>query len=387
MEILRGVAQFAVDMSDAAPRVLCVDDEPNVLAALSRTLEPTYSVTCATNAPAAIALLKRDEPFEVVISDMRMPDMDGAAFLTYVREHWPETVRVLLTGHADTESAIAAVNGGAIFRYLSKPCSEETLLTTMKRAVEKHHEARTERMLLETTLSATVKTLADILSLSSPWAFRRASLARSCVSHALSRLKWPLTWIYECAAALSQIGCIGVPEETLRRETAQRALTASEARMMEEQPETAYRLLRDIPRLDLVAEIVRYQMRAPPDDAALEVKRGSQLLHAALTVGPYLMRGNPMRKGLEALRESPHTVDRAIFEALADFRIDPGSVRAANIADLIPGWVLGENVSTTRGQLLLSKGHELSEAAIYTLRRLKNARMIVDPIYVQMHAV
>jgi len=104
-------------------------------------------------------------------------------------------------------------------------------------------------------------------------------------------------------------------------------------------------------------------------------------------VVPYLLRGNPIRRGLEALRESPHPVERSIVEALADFRVDAVTLRAANVSDLSPGYVLGENVATVKGQLLLTKGHELSEAAVYTLRRLKLARLIDDPIYVQLSAV
>jgi response regulator RpfG family c-di-GMP phosphodiesterase len=373
-------------MNESLPNILCVDDEPNLLSALRRTLEGDYTVRTAASGADAIAVMQAQGSFDLIISDMRMPGMDGATLLTYVREHWPDTMRILLTGYADTQSAMAAINSGEVFRFLTKPCPHDVLLRTVRLALARSHELKTERQLLETTVAATVKTLADILALASPMAFWRASLARSCVTHALAKLKWPQTWIYECAAALSQIGTIGVPEETLRRDTAQRALTAADARMLEELPDTAYRLLKEIPRLEKVAEIVRYQMREPPAGSSTEVVRGAQLLHAALTLVPYLLRGHPIRKGLDALRESSHRVDKTIVDALSDFRVDPGSSRASRIADLLPGWVLGENVSTVRGQLLLSKGHELTEAAIFTLRRLSAAHLIADPIYVQVNA-
>jgi DNA-binding NtrC family response regulator len=110
------------------PRVLCVDDEPNVLEGLRLHLERPYRLSTATGDAEGLAILERDGPCAIVISDMRMPKMDGAAFLGQVRQRFPDTVRMLLTGHADIDAAIAAVNEGQIFRFLSKPCPPAQLL-------------------------------------------------------------------------------------------------------------------------------------------------------------------------------------------------------------------------------------------------------------------
>ena len=120
-------------------RVLCVDDEPNVLAALSRTLQPFHDVVTATGAAAAIARLERGEAFHVVVSDLKMPEMDGVAFFGRVRQLSPDSVRVLLTGNADLSGAIAAVNEGQVFRFLVKPCASDALLRALAAAVEQQH--------------------------------------------------------------------------------------------------------------------------------------------------------------------------------------------------------------------------------------------------------
>ena len=91
-------------------RVLCVDDEPNVLEGLSLHLRRRYQVETATSGAAALEILQRGGETAVVMSDMRMPGMDGAAFLARARQTAPDTVRILLTGHADLNSAISAVN-------------------------------------------------------------------------------------------------------------------------------------------------------------------------------------------------------------------------------------------------------------------------------------
>src|SRR6266545_290994 len=118
------------------PRILCVDDEPNVLEGLSLHLRRRHEVWTATSGADALALLARDGPPEVIISDMRMPGMDGAVFLSKARQLYPETVRLLLTGQTDLMSAVSAVNQGQIFRFLTKPCAPADMLAAVASAVE-----------------------------------------------------------------------------------------------------------------------------------------------------------------------------------------------------------------------------------------------------------
>ncbi|MDA0191736.1 MAG: response regulator, partial [Proteobacteria bacterium] len=115
-----------VDEAPAAPwRLLCVDDEPNILSALRRLFrQGGYDVVVAGS--GAEGLLRMEEgSFDLVISDMRMPEMDGARFLEQVRRRWPDTVRILLTGYADISSTVEAINKGEIYRYLSKPWNDD----------------------------------------------------------------------------------------------------------------------------------------------------------------------------------------------------------------------------------------------------------------------
>src|SRR5690606_18712073 len=104
-------------MTELMPRILCVDDEPNVLAGLERTLFDDYDVTTANSGVEALEILAEEEPFAIIISDMRMPNMDGATFLAEARKLEPDTVRMLLTGYSDVEAAISAINDGQIFRF------------------------------------------------------------------------------------------------------------------------------------------------------------------------------------------------------------------------------------------------------------------------------
>ena len=119
----------------SAVKILCVDDEPNVLSALRRmfTLEGC-TISVADSGAAALQALA-DERFDVIISDMQMPEMNGAQLLQQVRQQWPHTMRILLTGTADLANAVAAINEGEIYRYIAKPWNDEELLGVVKGAV------------------------------------------------------------------------------------------------------------------------------------------------------------------------------------------------------------------------------------------------------------
>ena len=136
---------------DEAPQwtVLCVDDEPNILSAIRRAFRGTgYRVLVADGGPQALQLLA-DEAVHLLISDMRMPVMDGAQLLEQVRERWPAITRMLLTGYADVGSTVAAINRGEIFRYITKPWNESELLLAAREALERQallfEKARLER--------------------------------------------------------------------------------------------------------------------------------------------------------------------------------------------------------------------------------------------------
>lgn len=133
--------------------LLCVDDESNILSALKRLFRPAgYRVLIANGGAEGLELLAQEgaegREVDLVISDMRMPEMDGARFLTQVRERWPDITRILLTGYADMESTVAAINEGQIYRYIAKPWNDGEVLLTVRDALERRFLAR-EKLRLE----------------------------------------------------------------------------------------------------------------------------------------------------------------------------------------------------------------------------------------------
>lgn len=132
------------------PTILCVDDEPNILSALKRLFRGKgWQVLSAEGGQAALALLET-QTVDLVISDMRMPGMDGAQFLAQVRVRWPDTVRLLLTGHSDINAIIDAINRGEIYRYITKPWDDNDIVLIVRQALERqaleHEKKRLEAL-------------------------------------------------------------------------------------------------------------------------------------------------------------------------------------------------------------------------------------------------
>jgi len=128
------------------PRVLIVDDDPLLLNALERQLHGRFDVTVASGSKEAMRLVISQGPYAVVVSDLRMPGMDGVSFLFCLRQTAPNAVRVLLTGDADMEAAVAAVNLGNVFRLLIKPCPTATLLRVLEDSVEEHRRVTSQHL-------------------------------------------------------------------------------------------------------------------------------------------------------------------------------------------------------------------------------------------------
>jgi ActR/RegA family two-component response regulator len=133
-------------------KVLFVDDEPEVLESYERLLRREFNISIAIGAEKALATIRSYGPYAVVISDMRMPGMNGAEFLAEVRRHTPNTARILLTGYTDLEAAVAAINQGNILRFLSKPCEKEQLVEAIKFGLDQYRETTAEKDLVRRAL-------------------------------------------------------------------------------------------------------------------------------------------------------------------------------------------------------------------------------------------
>ncbi len=159
-------------------RILVVDDNPQLLSGISRNLRRVIPVVTANSGTEALALLRADREFSIIMSDMRMPGMDGAQFFAEVRFLVPDAVRILLTGQAEMASVIAAINEGRIYRFLSKPVDFEDLRTVVGAAMAHYRLQQAEAREKVAMLRTQVDRVEDLLALSSIAAWGQAARTR-----------------------------------------------------------------------------------------------------------------------------------------------------------------------------------------------------------------
>ena len=131
-------------------RILFVDDEHNVLRSLERLImEEEYEVFTATSGQEGLKILEQSGPFQLIVSDYRMPSMNGVDFLSEVFRRWPETERIILSGYADTAAIVAAINEGRIYKFIAKPWNDDELLRTIREVLDRYELRANNRRLLE----------------------------------------------------------------------------------------------------------------------------------------------------------------------------------------------------------------------------------------------
>jgi response regulator RpfG family c-di-GMP phosphodiesterase len=364
-------------MSDnARARILCVDDEPRILEGLSLHLRRQYEVETATGGMAALHLVRRGGGFAAIISDMRMPGMDGAVFLASCRKFSPDTVRILLTGQADLDSAIAAVNEGQIFRFLTKPCPPADLLAAVGAAVEQHRLISAERVLLEETLHGSIKTLVDVLALANPVSFGRATRIKQHVSDLADKLEIRERWQMEVAAMLSQLSCIVLPAEVAEKLYYGWPLSPQEEAMVARLPAVTEQLLGNIPRLEVVRGILASHLRPRRPAAATEdgekqlVDRGGEMLRIASDFDALEARGNSAALALSTMQGREGDYDPHLLDAFRELRGPDGpsdEVRELPLSELRVGMVLAEDLKMGH-MLLVARGCEVTQSFVERVR-------------------
>lgn len=366
-------------------RILFVDDDARVLQAFERQFYKRFDIRTAIGPEVGLQMLSAEGPFAAVISDLRMPQMNGIEFLTRVRHTAPDAVRVMLTGDADLSAAMSAVNEGKIFQFLTKPCPSEMLIRTLDAALEQHRLITAERELLENTLRGSIGVLSEILGLVNPQAFSRAQRIRRYVQHIVQTLNLPDRWQYELAAMLSQIGCVTVPPDTLEKFYKQQPLSTAEQSILAAQNQVGHNLLAKIPRLETVAEMVAQQNAPWSDkgDSADPVRTGAQLLKVASDCDEQVMRGVPFDDALSKMAANP-IYFQTFVAALQKLQAEEArsETRWLKLPQLKPGMIVGAGIYSQTGLLLLAKGQQITDSAMARLTSFASLFGIMEPISV-----
>lgn len=372
-------------------RILFVDDEPNVLSAIKRQLANKFRIDTATAPQEALKAISQNGSYAVVVSDLRMPVMDGIQFLSKVRDMSPDTIRIMLTGNADLGAAIKAVNEGSVFRFLTKPCAEDELVNVLNNGLKQYRLVTAEKELLEKTLKGGVEVMADLLSMANPEAFGRSLRVSRTVTEIASRLEVSDLWQLDTAVMLSQIGWLLLPAHALRKLYDGKKLTSAETKTLNMNPMISADLIKNIPRMEQVAEIILYQNKRFDGTGQPDEKRwgkliplGSRILKVALDFDLLEAQGITKGDALAQMNDRTGWYDPEVMKALEKaVGIEKNfQVREVKVFELKTHMILDQDVRSTKGQLLISKRRELNEVALKRLKYFDQNSSIEEPIRV-----
>lgn len=421
-----------MDTDTTTPTLLLVDDEPSILSALRRLLRPTgYTIITATSGAEALTLLA-SQPVALVISDMRMPHMDGAQFLEKVRQQWPQTVRILLTGYAEIGSTIDAINRGEIYRYIAKPWDDHDLLLVVRQALEQQRLTTENARLLALTQAQNAQLQAMNDDLAQAVAARTGELAqvneflnlantqlkqqflttikvfsgllelrggavaghaRRVAEHALKladymQLDDKLRRDLFLASLLHDIGKIGFPDHILSKP--QSLLNAHQLAEYRRHAVVSEHALLPLQELKAVTAMVRchheqYDGRGFPDGLrGDDIPMGSRIIALAndydgLVSGTKTERPLSPEQAKKQIEQSRgHHYDPAVVDAflnLWDKHLWLGADAQLTPADeLKPGMVLSKDFFTEQGTLLLAAEQVLTAPIIARLQAMSHQK-------------
>ncbi|MDX1754627.1 MAG: response regulator [Marinobacter sp.] len=419
--------------TDAPPlfRILFVDDEASILSALRRLMRKhPYECHFAEGARQGLEVLA-ERPIDLIVSDMRMPEMDGATFLAEVRKRWPFSVRFLMTGYADMNAAISALNQGGINRYISKPWDEDALLEAIeeglrirrlerekKRLIDKSRrqneelrrlneelEARVNErtreiqeksdMLkqairqIENSYDAFVRVFSTVISsrpqLQKGQSRQVADLSKALAKH-LSLDRVETAHVYY-AALLHEIGKLNLPDDVLTR--AEAHLTYRDRDVYQKYPEMGEMFLSSIPALAPTARIIRQHMELYDGSGYPDHLKGH-----SIELGARILRVAHDFVGLQSglLTTTPHDAEQAyryiteyagrrydpdiaalLQPLIHDFAIDltQDHEKICAPSELEPGMVLTRDLVNRSGILLMVSGSSLNDHMINKLRQME----------------
>jgi response regulator RpfG family c-di-GMP phosphodiesterase len=372
-----------------AEKILLVDDDSNVLAGYRRILSRDFHTDTAQDGNQALKTMGESGPYAAVVADMHMPGMDGIQLLSKVKNLYPSTVRVMLTGNADMETAINAINEGNIFRFLIKPCSKELMAKTLTAALVQYRLVTAESQLLQETLSGSIQVLTEVLSLVNPAAFGRAERARLYIHQIVSAMQLGNPWQYEVAAMTSQLGCVTLAPETIEAVYKGEALSPHEQEQYNSHPRVAASLLSKIPRLEPIAWMIEHQNEPASEvgDPNMEnVRMGADILRLTLAYEQLIHKGTSRTEAVHSLTRRNRGINPALLDALValDPNAEEGEVRKCRIELLSPGMIIQEEVRGADNTLVVSKGQQVTPPLILKLKNLRARNVIPGEVMVSM---
>ena len=347
------------DESPLHGNIMVVDDNPSNLKLLESMLrQQHYEAHSFPRGLLALSAAVQNPP-DLIMLDINMPEMNG--YDVCERLHSSAQLAgipvIFLSDIDTTEAKIKAFRSGGI-DYISKPFQAEEVQARVEAHLKLRRAQQAEHDLLERTLHGAIEALWQLVQLKSLMLALRSRAILDIVLCVTKRMEFSDPWQYESAGMLCLLGCVALPDLVIEKACGGENLSPDEDQMFRAHPESAARLLSNIPRLEVVAEMIRGQLE--PDagqSVSCESTLGAHMLHLAVELDRRIYRGVDFHTALTQLRMLHDGVDGPMLYALAGYHPTPTEfeIRRAPIRDLQAGMVLEEDVVSKDGNLLILK--------------------------------
>ena len=368
---------------------MVVDDNPANLKLLEDMFrQRAYEVRSFPRGRLALSAADLEPP-DLILLDVNMPEMNGYEVCEQLKSS------PLLSGipviflsalHSIEDKAKGFRSGGV--DYISKPFQFEEVQARVKTHLKLRRAQQAEHDLLERTLVGAVGTLWELVQLTSPGLAVRSSAIREIMIWITARMGIKDPWQHELAATLCLVGCLALPDEVFERAYCGQNLTPDEDRMFRAHPERAARLLSNIPRLEVVVEVIRRQQENHADPSTMEeAQQGARMLNLALEFDRRIYRGDTLASALAELRSSGR-FEGGMMDALKSYALlqPEFEVRRLPIQDLRSGMVIVNDVMSKDGNLTILKGGTvLTETWIERMENFRKARGARELVDVRVH--
>jgi len=377
-------------------KLLFVDDEQSILDAFKRQFYNIYTIDTAVSGSIALDKIIKNGHYSVIVSDYKMHGMNGLEFLEKAKEISPDSVRIMLSGQAEFEALVNVVNKGKIFRFLNKPCSSDDLSVNIKDAITQYELIHAEKVLLEKTLSGSIKLLIDIISMLKPSAFEKVQRLRVIIKKYTDKMNITHTWQYEISSLLCKIGWINIPDEILKRVLAGETINDSERLVFERYPSAGVEMLKNIPRIEGLLPIILNQEKNfngsgfPQSDlSGKEIPIISRLLKISNDYDTLISNGKENITALSILKSrAAHGVyDPEILDNFVKcFSGTRKYIKTAIAPEkLLDDMIIGEDIlSQANGELIAKKGQLVSMPLKSRLIGLKKLGRVDTVMIIQL---
>ncbi|HEY3836192.1 MAG TPA: response regulator [Bryobacteraceae bacterium] len=372
-------ASVADAVVEARANIVVVDDQPANLKLIGELLgREGYAVRLFPRGRLALAAVEQALP-DLILLDINMPEMNGYEVCAQLKNDTRLAgIPVIFLSALDAvEDKVKGFHAGGV-DYISKPFQFEEVQARVETHVKLRRAQQAERDLLEKTLGGAVGTLWELIQLTSPVFAMRSRAIREIVQRVAKHTGVADSWQCEIAATLCLVGCLTLPEKVFEKAWRGELLAVEEDRMFLAHPETGARLIAKIPRLDLVAELIRRQEK-PATDLSLtgSFRQSTRVLSLAVELDRRIFRGVTPVAALADMRRS-RRFESAMLDALEGYSPREGKceVRKLRIRDLRAGLVLDKDVLGMNGKLLI-----LKEGTVLTdtwIERLENFARVQD---------